>query len=478
MKDETGTGITFDTFFEEVFSSTATNELLERYASEPPPARLFGEIWREGELAVLFGEAGTGKSILATQIADSIARGSGFGPFETDGGGRKVLYFDLKLSDRQWTERYSEIRDETTKKRRVYGFSKRFERVSVNIFSPTPDDNTNFASVLGQAIGRYAKEKNAGVVVIDNLDMLRRSNDFTRDILPLVRELRRLKRETGLSILVIARSLPRHDARSIELRDLKSARVLYNFADSVFAIGPAAGGTERYLKQIKAGSGELHYDAKHAPILKPARQDGTFLSFEAGHFKSEKATRGGTFDRRDWKTIDRVKELHDKGKSFRAIGRELGISKTAAHQMLQVWEPPPPPPPEPEPDPESDALDEEIDAVFRLGNGYSLKPAELGPINTGPDGTPPGDLPFRGFPPCSDPARYDGLEYRQDRYGKDIWVKTFREWDNKPMEWYYYDPSGRWYQALRVPGGIDLKCLEPSREKYVPDPEPDQEDSS
>ena len=40
-----------------------------------PPRPLFGEFWREGELALLFGAAGTGKSLLAVQLAESLARG-------------------------------------------------------------------------------------------------------------------------------------------------------------------------------------------------------------------------------------------------------------------------------------------------------------------------------------------------------------------------------------------------------------------
>ncbi|MFN0279134.1 MAG: AAA family ATPase [Pyrinomonadaceae bacterium] len=44
-------------------------------AANKPKQQLFGHLWRTGELAVLFGESGAGKSILAIQIAESIARG-------------------------------------------------------------------------------------------------------------------------------------------------------------------------------------------------------------------------------------------------------------------------------------------------------------------------------------------------------------------------------------------------------------------
>ena len=44
-------------------------------SKQRPSAELFGSLWREGEVAVLFGETGVGKSVLAAQISESIARG-------------------------------------------------------------------------------------------------------------------------------------------------------------------------------------------------------------------------------------------------------------------------------------------------------------------------------------------------------------------------------------------------------------------
>ena len=68
---------------------------------------LFGEFWREGELAMLFGAAGAGKSVLAMQIADSIARGRGIEAFKMEVKRQKVLYVDLVFSDTQFQMRYS-----------------------------------------------------------------------------------------------------------------------------------------------------------------------------------------------------------------------------------------------------------------------------------------------------------------------------------------------------------------------------------
>ena len=48
------------------------NECIAAIKHLLPPEPLFDEFWREGELALLFGASGSGKSILAVQIADAL----------------------------------------------------------------------------------------------------------------------------------------------------------------------------------------------------------------------------------------------------------------------------------------------------------------------------------------------------------------------------------------------------------------------
>ncbi len=87
-----------------------------------PPASLFDDFWREGELALLFGTAGVGKSLLAVQISDALARGRAIAGFEMSATPRRqVLYVDLVLSDEQWAMRYS--REARGGVRRAYKFS-------------------------------------------------------------------------------------------------------------------------------------------------------------------------------------------------------------------------------------------------------------------------------------------------------------------------------------------------------------------
>src|SRR3954470_5244187 len=52
------------------------NECIARARTQPIPRKLFGKLWFEGEICILFADTNVGKSILAVQIADSISRGT------------------------------------------------------------------------------------------------------------------------------------------------------------------------------------------------------------------------------------------------------------------------------------------------------------------------------------------------------------------------------------------------------------------
>jgi Mrp family chromosome partitioning ATPase len=67
----------------------------------PELPMLFDSFWQPAELALLFGHPGVGKSLLAVQIAEAIARGNrilGEGAAEIPP--QRVLYVDLVMSAR------------------------------------------------------------------------------------------------------------------------------------------------------------------------------------------------------------------------------------------------------------------------------------------------------------------------------------------------------------------------------------------
>lgn len=70
-----------------VMSIKTANRTILEASLLPTPRALWDSFWYEGELSCLFADSNVGKSILAVQIADRIAR--------TD----DVLYLDFELSE-------------------------------------------------------------------------------------------------------------------------------------------------------------------------------------------------------------------------------------------------------------------------------------------------------------------------------------------------------------------------------------------
>jgi hypothetical protein len=89
---------------------------------------LFGELWTTGEVCVMFGEAGVGKSLLGVQIADSITNGKPIAPFDLSASPQKVLYVDLEKTAEQFKRRYSGPTDGGNSHEDHYRFSKHFLR--------------------------------------------------------------------------------------------------------------------------------------------------------------------------------------------------------------------------------------------------------------------------------------------------------------------------------------------------------------
>ena len=107
---------------------------------------LFGEFWNEGELAIMFADTGKGKSILAVQIAESIASARAIKPFRLGTKPQRVLLFDFELDDRQFSLRYSAKAGKS--KREFYKFSDNFIRAKIGDVDELPPEFKTFNEFL------------------------------------------------------------------------------------------------------------------------------------------------------------------------------------------------------------------------------------------------------------------------------------------------------------------------------------------
>ena len=65
-----------------LFKVKTANKWIEQAKTRPIPKMLFGELWFENELCILFADTNLGKSILAVQIGNSISKGEHINGFK------------------------------------------------------------------------------------------------------------------------------------------------------------------------------------------------------------------------------------------------------------------------------------------------------------------------------------------------------------------------------------------------------------
>ena len=214
---------------------TAAQRLAD--ARNAPPLRpLFGCLWETPGIAILAGDTGVGKSVLAVHIAHLITSNT-----TTLLGLRcdvreRLLYYDFELTDRQ--------------------FEKRFEGFPFTDELLTGDTNPAAVDVEAFTFDHICADLDrtgARIVVLDNITALALKTTADADVsIGIMKGLKRLQLERGVSSLVLAHTPKLPPGASLTLNHLAGSKHLSNFADSVFFIGRSVQGPRtRYVKQVK-----------------------------------------------------------------------------------------------------------------------------------------------------------------------------------------------------------------------------------
>lgn len=316
--------------------SATVNEVIRQARKKPMPRRLFGDMWMEGELCILFADTGKGKSILAMQIADAITKGRSVGPLEMSAGKKSVLYLDFELSDKQVEMRYAE-EPEKGEGRLVnhYLFSDYMIRATVDLQALVADAETDGERLFAELDAALTKHK-ASVLVVDNITFLGATQGSTAAFL-LMRRLKNLCTLKDMSILVLAHTPKRETWQPISVNDLQGSKHLANFADNIFAIGQSRFEPElRYVKHIKPRSTELLYDSEHVPTFTITKQNGNFLSFKFDSYWPESAHLASYGRRVINDRITTAQSLARQGHTQRSIANQMEISLGSVNRYLQM----------------------------------------------------------------------------------------------------------------------------------------------
>ena len=291
------------------------NQTIKDAALRPNPDALWLSLWYESEVCCLFSDSNLGKSIYAVQIGTVIAEQ------------KKVLYFDFELSDKQFQLRYS---DEAGN---LYQFPDNLYRVEISRESL---DVTNFEDTVIDDIEQTAIQTEAKILIIDNLTYLCIASEKGDAAGTLMLRLMAFKRKYGLSILVLAPTPKRCLSNPITQNDLAGSKKLYNFFDSVFAIGKSAKDNNvRYIKQLKVRYGNYTYDSDNV-IVSSIEKVGAFLQFVNIGYATEKEHLREPSDKDKAEVINEAKRLSSEGKSQREIARTLNLSVGCINKYLKM----------------------------------------------------------------------------------------------------------------------------------------------
>lgn len=296
-----------------MFTIKTANQTIMEAKQRPDPNALWLTLWYEGEACCLFADSNLGKSIYAVQIAAGIAKS------------QKVLYFDFELSDKQFQLRYTDDNGN------LHDFPSNLYRVEINRDALRSDysEDEVIANIEEAALNTGSK-----ILIIDNLTYLCVAAEKSDLAGSLMIRLIGLKKKYGLSMLILAHTPKRPLTNPITQNDLAGSKKLYNFFDSVFAIGKSAKDNNlRYIKQLKVRYGNYTYDTDNV-IVCSIEKVGAFLQFVHIGYAVERDHLREQSEGEEVALIEEAKSLREQGLSIRDIASKLGMSKSTIQRKL------------------------------------------------------------------------------------------------------------------------------------------------
>lgn len=300
---------------------TKANKAMEKAFKIKDRESLYKRLWYEGEICVLVAKSNLGKSILAVQIANEIAK-----------TGKLVNYLDYELESKQFQQRYT---NEETKQ--MFKFSDNLLRadLSVDLELDSNGRIERFFKKLEELSKRGVK-----IFILDNITSLIDRIESSDVIIHFMNRLKRLKEKYGLSFLIVAHTTKKRDSEPLKQDNLAGSKKLMNFIDSAFAIGESLIKTDvKYIKQLKVRYGDKIYKDDNVLLCKIVKEDNFPHFVECGYAveKDLLNTKKAIADVNKRGLMQAAYLLHTQGMSFKKISLEMGVSdKTIAKWVSQV----------------------------------------------------------------------------------------------------------------------------------------------
>ena len=283
------------------------NKCIEDAHLLPPLIPLYPDIVLEGDLSIIFGQSGVGKTIFAMQIARYIAE-----------SGKRLLYVDCEMTPRQLGNRYE-----------TPNFPPTFLRAEMDREHPAED-------VL-KGIEEVAVANHVEVVFIDNITALGQSLDRSADAGALMASLNTLKKKYNWT-LVVLNHVPKMFSGNVplSLSAMQGSAKINQLIDDAIGIAQSSIDSNLvYVKQCKWRNGELTMGADHVAVYERCKDENGNLGFISRGFGTEQEHLSieNSNEREEMKA--RVRELSNKGMTQTAIANQLGISQSKVSRLLK-----------------------------------------------------------------------------------------------------------------------------------------------
>ena len=289
------------------FLVESMNKCIEEAHQLPPLVSLYPDMVLEGDLSIIFGQSGIGKTIFAMQIARYIAE-----------NGKRVLYVDCEMTPRQLGNRYE-----------TANFPPTFLRAEM--------DREHPAEYVLKGIEEVASFNHVDVVFIDNITALGQSLDRSADAGTLMASLNTLKKKYNWT-LVVLNHVPKMFSGNVplSLSAMQGSAKLNQLIDDAIGIAQSSIDSNLvYVKQCKWRNGELTMGADHVALYERGKDEYGNLGFTSCGFGTEQehlSTESGN-DREKMKAD--VVQLSKRGLTQTEIAKELKISQSTVSRLLK-----------------------------------------------------------------------------------------------------------------------------------------------
>lgn len=304
------------------FTSIALSaeDFLEHDYPMPRPL-VAGGVVSAGDLVFLYGRPGLGKTWAMLQLALSLARGTPWFGLETTNGGVRVGILELELHARWLQDRL----------RTVAGAEGVPASIQI-VARPDLQGNVNLLDASDWAsLAHWCRSASLDVLVIDALSRAHEVDENQSvDFAPVLRNLDRLRHETGTTVLPIHHE-PKGPGDKMGARDdMDALRGTSRLASDANTLIRLARWGEGDRQQLALRFPKVNNAPTPAPVYLAQREDGALEVTEPieNRAKEKKEHNSG-------RIVERVRNAGDAGVPVELLIEETGLSKATVHRHLK-----------------------------------------------------------------------------------------------------------------------------------------------